>query len=89
MEIRKNKQNNTRTEKNYVNDTDEYLTTTERVTHNQTAEKKEYTVTVVLIVLMVVLMTLLIGILIVYMRKTGKKCYKERGRKGNNIQSHF
>lgn len=45
--------------------------------------------TVVLIVLVVVLMTLLIGILIVYMRKTGKICYTERGRKGNNIQLHF
>ena len=86
LEPKTNKQNNTSTEKTAVKDTDEYLTTTERVTHIQkTADGKENTVTVVLIVLMLVLMVLLIIVLILYIRKTGKICYKERCQKGNII----
>lgn len=71
-----NKQNNTSTEKNAVKDADEHLTTTEKVTHNQTADEKEYTF-VGLIVLVLLVMILLLGALI-YIRKTGKICYKER-----------
>lgn len=78
-----NKQNNTNTEKNAVKDADEHLTTTEKVTHNQTVDEKEYTF-VGLIVLVFLLMILLIGALI-YIRKTGKICYKERGQKGKII----
>lgn len=61
--MRTNKRINTTTEKNTAEDTDEYLTTTEKVTHNQTREK-ENTVTVVLIVVVVVLGMLLIDCLI-------------------------
>ena len=79
------KKENTCTGKNAVNDTDEYLTTTEKVTHSQTAEEKENAVTVVLIVLIVLLlMIILTGVLIVYLWKTRLICYEERSlsRKG-------
>lgn len=62
-----------------MNHTDKHITTTEKVSHNQTtADGKENTATVVLIVLVLVLMMLLIGVVILYIRKTGKICYKER-----------
>lgn len=65
---------------NAVNNTEKHITTTEKVSHNQTtADGKENTATVVLIILVLVLMMLLIGVLIVYLWKTRKICYKERG----------
>lgn len=63
-----------------MNDTDKHISTTEKVTHNQTADEKENTVTVVLIVLVVLLLLmLLIVVLIVYFWKTRKICYKDHG----------
>ncbi|XP_078339594.1 uncharacterized protein LOC111107388 [Crassostrea virginica] len=82
LEAKTNKQNNTSTEKTAVHDVDEYLTTTERVTHNQTTvDGKENAVTVVLIVLMLVFMISLIIVLILYIRKSGNMCNKEHCQK--------
>lgn len=65
---------------------DEHITTTERITHNQTADENENTVTVVLIVLVLLLMMSLISVLIVHIRKTRKMCYRKHGQKGNMIK---
>nr|XP_022300197.1 uncharacterized protein LOC111108529 [Crassostrea virginica] len=84
LEGRTNKQNNTRTEENDVNDAVKHIITTEKVTHNQTtADGNDNTVTIVLIVLVVLLlmMLLIVCVVIVYLWKTEKICYKERFQK--------
>ena len=79
LEDRRNKQNSTTTEMSVAKDKDKHITTTEKITYNQTtADEKENTVIVVLIVLVLLLIMLLIGVVIVYNRKTGKMCYKKR-----------
>ena len=73
-----------------MNDTDKHITTTESVTHNQTtADGKENIVTVVLTVLVgLLLMIIFVGVVILYLWKTRKICYKEHGplREGIEIK---
>ncbi|XP_078339593.1 uncharacterized protein LOC111107389 [Crassostrea virginica] len=81
LEAKTNKQNNTSTEKTTAKNTDEHLTTREKVTHNQTANENVSTGTVLLIILVPALMIFMIGGLMVYIRKTRKICYREHGQK--------
>nr|XP_022300024.1 uncharacterized protein LOC111108435 isoform X1 [Crassostrea virginica]XP_022300025.1 uncharacterized protein LOC111108435 isoform X2 [Crassostrea virginica] len=83
LEGRTNKQNNTRAEKNDVNDTVKHIITTEKVTHNQTTADENDNTVIVLIVLVVLLlmMLLIVFVVIVYLWKTEKICYKERCQK--------
>ena len=70
-----------------MNHTDKHITTSEKTSHNQTtADGKENTATVVLIVLVLLLMMSWIGVLIVYLWKTGKICNKNHGQEGTIIK---